>query len=124
MTTPPKRILLVDDDQALAEFMKFVFQFEGYEVELAADGEQAQQAVLAAPFAAIVLDMMMPVLDGKRFLKWLRQERADATPVIVLTAVTTAQVHEELQALGVDAIFVKPVTDFGSLLNRLRALLA
>ncbi len=78
------RLLLVDDDLALCELLKTYLVNEGSAVELAHTGQQGLQAALAQPFSAVVLDIMLPELNGIEVLKRIRQQ--SAVPVIMLTA--------------------------------------
>lgn len=79
-----KRILIVDDDPDILESLRMLLE-ESYEVEVALDGERALAEILAKPFDAIVLDLMMPVLDGAAFLRELRA-RGVPVPVVLVSA--------------------------------------
>lgn len=77
-------LLLVDDDLALCELLKTYLENEGFTVELAHTGQDGLQAALAQHFNAIVLDIMLPELNGIDVLKNIRQQ--SAVPIIMLTA--------------------------------------
>lgn len=81
----PARIVVVDDDEALRSAVRRALRLEGYEVELARDGVEglAQLAGLSAEL--VVLDVLMPVLDGITVCRRLR-ESGDRTPILMLTA--------------------------------------
>ena len=81
------RILIVEDEAHLATGIRFNLEMEGYEAEVAADGQEALLRVSAppAPFDLVILDVMMPRRDGFAVLKSVRERRID-TPVLVLTA--------------------------------------
>jgi len=80
----PARILVVDDDQTVSEVVARYLQREGYEVETVADGKVALDRALAHPPDLVVLDLMLPGMDG---LEVCRRLRALApVPVIMLTA--------------------------------------
>jgi CheY-like chemotaxis protein len=84
MTT---RVLVVDDDVGILETIEGVLELEGYEVELARDGVEAIQKVSAHPPALLLLDIMMPQMDGFAVAAELqRQGWHPAIPIIVLTA--------------------------------------
>ena len=79
------RILVVDDEPAVREAVERALQLEGYEVTTAADGHEALQASDEQPADAVVLDVLMPRLDGIQVCRRLR-EKGDRTPVLMLTA--------------------------------------
>lgn len=78
------KLLLVDDDLALCELLKTYLENEDFTVELAHTGQDGLQAALAQPFNAIVLDIMLPELNGVEVLKSIRQQ--SAVPILMLTA--------------------------------------
>ena len=78
------RLLLVDDDQALTGLLQPYLENEGLSVTLAHDGQQGLRLALEGDFDLILLDVMLPLLDGFEVLKKLRQQRL--TPVLMLTA--------------------------------------
>src|SRR4029077_19156714 len=79
------RILVVDDEPQLRRALERALKLEGYEVELAAAGEQALASTASAPMDAIVLDVLMPKRDGLEVARELRA-RGDRTPILMLTA--------------------------------------
>jgi two-component system, chemotaxis family, chemotaxis protein CheY len=82
-----KRILVVDDDESIRTTVAEALADEGYEVLTAQDGAQALELVRATEPDGVILDLMMPVLDGWGFLRACRQEKLCAsTPVLVLSA--------------------------------------
>lgn len=115
------RVLVVDDEPAVRESISRSLRFEGYQVELAADGVAALQAVTARRPDAVVLDVMMPVLDGLETCRRLRA-MGDRTPVLMLTA--RRSVGDRVTGLdaGADDYLIKPFA-LEELLARLRALL-
>jgi two-component system, OmpR family, response regulator MprA len=115
------RVLVVDDDPAVRESLRRSLAFNGYEVELAADGEQALQAIADSRPDAVVLDVMMPNLDGLATCRALRAA-GDDVPVLMLTA--RDEVADRVAGLdaGADDYLPKPFA-LEELLARLRALL-
>ena len=117
------RILVVDDERALRDSLRRALALEGYEVELATDGQDALQRLAADPVApdAIVLDVLMPGLDGLEVARRLR-EAGDRTPILMLTA--RAEVEDRVAGLdaGADDYVVKPFA-LDELFARVRALL-
>lgn len=79
------KILIVEDEQHLADGLRFNLEAEGFEAEIAGDGETAVERLAAAKFDAVVLDVMMPGIDGFEVARTMRG-RGDYTPVLMLTA--------------------------------------
>jgi two-component system, OmpR family, response regulator MprA len=115
------RILVVDDDRAVRESLRRSLQFNGYEVDLAADGLQAIDAVGAQRPDAMVLDVMMPRLDGLEVCRRLRGT-GDDLPILVLTARDAVSDRVAGLDAGADDYLPKPFA-LEELLARLRALL-
>jgi two-component system response regulator MprA len=115
------RILVVDDDRAVRDSLRRSLEFNGYSVELASDGAQALAAVEANRPDAMVLDVMMPRLDGLEVARRLRG-KGDDLPILVLTA--RDSVSERVAGLdaGADDYLPKPFA-LEELLARMRALL-
>jgi two-component system, OmpR family, response regulator MprA len=115
------RILVVDDEPAVREAVDRALRVEGYETELAADGAQALEALADRAPDALVLDLLMPRVDGLEVCRRLRAA-GDRTPVLVLTA--RDAVPDRVRGLdaGADDYLVKPFA-LEELLARLRALL-
>ena len=115
------RILVVDDDRAVRESLRRSLQFNGYQVELAADGQQALDAVTTQRPDAMVLDVMMPRLDGLEVCRRLRGT-GDDLPILVLTARDAVSDRVAGLDAGADDYLPKPFA-LEELLARLRALL-
>lgn len=90
MTTPRPRILVVDDDQACRLVLEAVLA-EDYDVELAADGQEALDRCAVREPDLIVLDLDMPVVDGREFIARRRAANSPATPILVVSAVSNAR---------------------------------
>ncbi|MDA0567955.1 response regulator transcription factor [Streptomonospora sp. S1-112] len=115
------RVLIADDDRAIRDSLERALQLEGYEVRTVADGVQALAAVHGDPVDLLVLDVMMPGVDGLGVCRVLRAE-GDRTPILMLTArVETPDRVAGLDA-GADDYLPKPF-ELDELLARLRALL-
>jgi two-component system response regulator MprA len=114
------RLLFADDDPDIVSFVKRGLTYEGYEVDTAADGLAALEKARANPPDLVILDVMMPGLDGIEVSKRLRQ--SGKVPILLLTARGT--VADKVAGLdsGADDYLVKPF-DFDELLARIRALL-
>jgi len=114
------RVLVVEDERRIAEFLCRGLSEQGYAVDVASDGEEALDWPAVAEFDAIILDVMLPVRDGFQVCRILR-ERGVKTPILMLTA--RDAVEDRVRGLdsGADDYLVKPFA-FSELLARLRAL--
>ena len=109
MSPSKPKILVVDDDELLRDLLEFKLRSRGYEVELAEDGEAALEAASASPPDLIVLDGMMPGLDGFQVLQRLADSGATReVPVIMLTARRQEQDVVAGLSLGAQDYLVKP----------------
>jgi two-component system response regulator MprA len=115
------RVLVVDDEQAVRESLDRALRLEGYEVALAAGGREALASVAARTPDAILLDVMMPLVDGLEVCRRLRAS-GDRTPVLMLTARDAVADRVAGLDAGADDYLVKPFA-LEELLARLRALL-
>ena len=114
-------VLVVDDEPAVRESLERSLRFEGYDVTLASDGEKALAAVARETPDVVILDVLMPRLDGLQTCRQLRQ-RGQSVPILMLTA--RDGVADRVVGLdaGADDYLVKPFA-LEELLARLRALL-
>ena len=80
-----KKILVVDDEPSIVTLLTFNLEKEGYQVASATDGLDGLQLALSESFDFIILDVMLPSLDGIEIMKRLRQEKVE-TPILILTA--------------------------------------
>ena len=115
------RILLVEDEASIADFVRQGLTEAGYAVDVAREGEEGLAYALSADYDVLVLDIMLPGLDGLALLSRLR-ERGDKTPTLMLTARDTVEDRVEGLNAGADDYLVKPFA-FPELLARVRALL-
>jgi DNA-binding response OmpR family regulator len=100
-------VLVVDDDPAIRGLVADALRAEGYSVDLAAHGREALEAIRARRPATVVLDLMMPVMDGFTFIEACRNEQlCDNVPIVVISAVNEAL--ERIQAVPVRAYMAKP----------------
>ena len=114
------RILLVEDDELLGDGLAAGLRHCGYNVDWLRDGETARTALATDDYAALVLDLGLPRLDGMAVLRGLRAE-GNAIPVLILTARDTTWDKVGGLDSGADDYLVKPV-DLDELAARLRAL--
>jgi len=114
------RVLVVEDDAAIGDFLVRGLTEQGYAVDLATDGSDALDMLESASFGAVVLDILLPGVDGLEVCRRMRV-RGDRTPVLMLTA--RDAVGDRVRGLdaGADDYLVKPFA-FSELTARLRAL--
>jgi len=115
------RILIIEDEEKVSSFIKKGLESEGFVTETASDGISGLEKAIDPSYDVIILDLMLPGLDGISLLRQLRQ-REILTHVIILTA--KASVKDRIEGLnsGADDYLAKPFA-FGELLARIRALL-
>ncbi|HET9494103.1 MAG TPA: response regulator [Chloroflexia bacterium] len=111
---PPAPILVVEDDADIRETIAAILEMEGYDVELASNGEEAVSAIDHRQPSLVLLDMRMPVLDGWGFAKVMR-ERGVQVPIIVMTAAQDA--GRWAREIGAQGYIAKPF-DLGDLLSQ------
>jgi diguanylate cyclase (GGDEF)-like protein len=118
-----ERILVVDDDPDILQVVKINLELEGYEVETAEDGREAVDKAMAEPPQLILLDIMMPRMDGLTALRRIRSHGATGnTSVILLTARGLPEDRVRGLELGADDYITKPF-DIGELVARVKAVL-
>jgi two-component system, OmpR family, response regulator MprA len=115
------RVLVVDDEPAVRRALERALKLDNYEVELAADGEEALDVLARSPADAIILDVLMPRLDGLELARRMRKA-GDRTPILMLTARDAIDDRVEGLDVGADDYLVKPFA-LRELQARLRALL-
>jgi two-component system response regulator MprA len=118
---PTLRVLVAEDDPGLRDSLERVLRFEGYGVLLAKDGAEALDAVASDDPDLLVLDIMMPHVDGLSACRMLRQ-RGSTLPILMLTARHTVSDRVDGLDAGADDYLVKPFA-IDELLARVRALL-
>jgi heavy metal response regulator len=114
------RVLLVEDERKIADFIRRGLTEHGYAVDVAYDGEEALEWPSLTEFDAIILDVMLPVRDGMEVCRTLRG-RGVQTPILMLTARDVVDDRVEGLDSGADDYLVKPFA-FSELLARMRAL--
>lgn len=111
------RVLIVDDEPDLLLMLRVSLEAVGFETGLAADGDAALRRIRADRFDVVLLDVMMPVLDGWSVLEAMKDD-VDAPPVVVVSAKSALQDQERARALGAVDYVTKPF-DIDSLIAKL-----
>ncbi|MHB0976958.1 MAG: response regulator transcription factor [Candidatus Aquicultorales bacterium] len=117
------RILVAEDEQDIGRLVKFTLERQGYEVVLVTDGQAAVEALGEGPFSLVLLDVMMPVLDGYKAAEIISEREPD-TPLVMLSA--KAQKTEVAKGIesGAQEYICKPfdprelVQRVGDIINR------
>ncbi len=113
-----KRVLLVDDEERIVNFLALKLKVSGYQVVCASDGEKGLELALSTNPDIMLLDIIMPGIDGLEVLRRLR--KFSDVPVIVLSA--KERISEEVFALGANGFMSKPFNP-DDLLSKVKALL-
>jgi DNA-binding response OmpR family regulator len=118
-----ERILIVDDEAPVAGLLEHALRAEGYDVSLATDGMDAMNRLHAFRPDVVIMDIMMPRLDGVQTTRLLRRNRSYAdTVVIALSARTDPAARDAMRDAGADLYMRKPFT-VARLVEHVRALL-
>lgn len=115
------KILLVEDESKVAHFISKGLEEEGYKVDVAYDGKKGLDSVSASAYDIVLLDLMIPEVDGLEVLKRMRASGID-TPVLIITAKSSKEDVVKGLDTGSDDYLTKPFS-FDELLARIRALL-
>ena len=115
-------VLVVEDDVAIRRLVRMVLERDGYRVDVASDGAEAENRIRVANYDAIILDLMMPRLDGFAFLSHLdKEDPSRLKKIIVTSAASPTLIQERLRVSPFD-IVAKPF-DISDLAARVRACL-
>jgi CheY-like chemotaxis protein len=116
------KVLVVDDEPAIRDTLSFMLEMEGFQVAVAADGVEALARIAQDPPEVVLLDVMMPKLDGYRVCEAIKADpRTAGVKVVMLTAMGQAADRARALAAGADAYVAKPFDEDG-LLTLLRQL--
>jgi DNA-binding response OmpR family regulator len=117
-----KNILIVEDEKPMAKALVHACSHAGFTVSVAYDGKKALDTLIKESFDLIVLDLLMPTMDGFAFLKEIIKQNIHV-PVIVLTNLSKREELEQAQELGAVKCFIKSNTPLTKLIDHIRAFL-
>ena len=121
MSTHRPRILIVDDEADLLAVLRFGLEAEGFDVVSASDGEEGLKRAREDHPDLMVLDLMLPKLDGYKVCRALKfDERYKAMPILILSARSSEQDRQLAMSMGADAFIAKPY-EMRDLVSRVRA---
>lgn len=115
-----KRILIVEDERPLAHALELKLGHEGFETEVALSGVEGLQKALASDFHCILLDLIMPEMDGFAFLQELKAKKKAMNPVIVLSNLGQEEDKAKAKAFGITDYFVKANTPIVDIVRRVK----
>jgi DNA-binding response OmpR family regulator len=116
------RVLLVDDDPEIVQFLALLLDLEGFETVVATRGDEALAASIAEPPSVVLVDVAMPELDGLELCRRMRAAGI-ACPIVVVSARPAPDLPERARAAGADDFMRKPF-DNAELLSRVRGWLS
>lgn len=102
-----KKILIIDDDMTALDIVDFLFEDQGFNVVRRADGIAALECVEAEQPNIILVDLMMPRMNGQECVRQLRA-RGIKVPIVAFTALDDTDVHDEARNAGCDLVLTKP----------------
>ena len=103
-----KRVLVVDDDRDFVKTLEVYLKYAGYEVSCAFGGIGALEELRITNPSAVILDVMMPDIDGRRVVRYIREKMGDSTPVIILSALSDPNSRMDLLMEGANEFLTKP----------------
>ncbi|MGM0425828.1 MAG: response regulator [Thermodesulfobacteriota bacterium] len=115
------RVLIVEDDMEIASFIMTGLKQAGFAVDHAVDGEDGLHLALTIPYDVVIIDVMLPKMDGLSLIEAIRREKCD-TPVLILSAKRSVDDRVRGLQMGADDYLIKPFV-FSELLARVQALL-
>ncbi len=123
MEAPRARVLVVDDEPDLIRILEFGLRAAGYQVDIAADGQEGLKKARELRPDIILLDLMLPKLDGYKVCRLLKfDERYRQIPIIILSARTQEGDQTLAKEMGANRFITKPY-EFGEILAHIEALL-
>jgi CheY-like chemotaxis protein len=103
------RVLLIEDDPTIRKLLQMGFRKHNFDCVVAENGRAAQTVLMTHSPDLFVVDLLMPVMDGLAFIKWLRQTARSSAPVMVFTTTDDPKVMGEALRCGADAVARKPM---------------
>jgi CheY-like chemotaxis protein len=115
----PQRVLVADDDQSIRQLVSTIVRREGLDVDSAADGVEAIEHLKQNEYAVVLLDLMMPRLDGFGVIEWMRTNPPLIKPIIIVITAYADQRFKEVDSELVSGVLRKPfdVAELGNLVR-------
>jgi len=119
------RVFIIEDDEFLVKAYKYIFEKDGFEVFVAPDGVKALEALKGPPASVILLDLMLPGVDGFEVLQTLgKDERWNKVPVVILSNLSTQENIQKGKDMGAVDYLVKANTDIENVVARVKLCLS
>jgi CheY-like chemotaxis protein len=114
-----QRVLVADDDQSIRQLVSTIVRRERFAVDIAADGLEAIEYLKKHQYAVILLDLMMPRMDGFGVIEWMKQNPPPIKPIVVVITAYADQRFKEVDAELVSGVLHKPfeVAELGNLVR-------
>lgn len=106
--TKPKQVLVIDDDITALDIVAYLFEEKGYDVVRYADGHSAIDYLKDANPDIIIIDLMMPNINGVDTVKHIRSNELSVAPILAFTAVDEEKLHNEARDAGCNEVITKP----------------
>lgn len=119
MKTSPQKILIIEDEKPMARALELKLTHAGFETESAPNGEKGIELIKKETFALILLDLVMPIVDGFKVLEALKEKNIH-TPVMVLTNLSQAEDEKRARVLGAIEFFTKSNTPISDIIERVK----
>lgn len=117
-------VLIVEDEELLAKALLFKLKHEGLEADHVFDGEQAVRAINERSYDLVLLDLVMPKLDGFGVLKAMKEGACKSVPTIVLSNLSQADDERKVLELGARAFFIKSNTEISFIVEKAKEMLS
>lgn len=117
------RILVIDDDVILAGLLRLTLELEGFDVMVENDGDAGLRRVMAERFDLVLLDLIMPKVDGIKFLRLLAERGSERPPIMIVSSAIDEGLTDQYRSMGVVDIARKPIEP-AELVKRCKTILA
>lgn len=118
--TPKKKVLVVEDEKPLAHALELKLTHEGFAVTVARNGQEGLDLIRSQPFDVVLLDMMMPIMDGFHVLENI-QDLQNKPAIFVLSNLSTRDDEGKILALGAKKYFIKSNTPLAQIVEEVKA---
>ena len=118
----PKRLLLAEDEKAIAKALQLKLNLSGFDVELAGNGEDALTLMKEKKFDLLLLDIMMPKMDGFTVMEEMKKKK-NKTPIIVLSNLSQEDDAKRAKDLGAADFFIKSNTPLNEIVSKIEKFL-
>ena len=103
-----KNIMVIDDDETIRELVSMVLELENYNCITAGNGEEGVDKIKNSQIDCVILDLLMPIMEGLHFLRVARKELGINVPIIVLSAFYRPGIEDEVRNAGASEFLFKP----------------